>query len=213
MTAEGKKRKGHGEVNVEQLPSGRWRWRVWAKIAGKSVRLTGSEDTEKKARVAGQAARVNANAGRVAANRAASLGPYLEAWLAGRDGLAAGTRKKYADLLRLHILPALGTVRLAEVTPAMLRTFYEELRDGAGLGYSSRRQVHNILHAALDTAAADGLIPGNPAAVRGVRPVQQAREVEPVRAFTPEQAARFLAVADAEGERTGQVLALSRGQK
>lgn len=40
-----------------------------------------------------------------------------------------------------------------------------------------------------------------------MRPVQAARDVERVRAFTPEQAARFLAVADAEGERTGQVLA------
>jgi integrase len=40
-----------------------------------------------------------------------------------------------------------------------------------------------------------------------VRPVQAARDVERVRAFTPEQAARFLAVANAEGERTGQVLA------
>lgn len=213
MTEKGKQRRGHGEVNVSPLPSGRWRWRVWAKVGGKSARLTGTADTEKQARAAGQRARVDAERGKVAVNRTVSLGTYLEGWLKALDGVSDSTRKKYGDLLRLHILPGVGTLKLAAVNPAALREFYGELREGRedaegeALGYSSRRQIHNILHAALGQAAADGLIPGNPAAVPGVRPVQAAREVERVRAFTPEQAARFLAVADAEGERPAQVLA------
>ena len=207
MTPTDRKRRGHGEGTYKQLPSGRWEWRISAKVRGTSQRLTGTEDTEKKARAAAHRAKVDAEAGKVAANRTVTLGAFLESWHAGLDGVSENTRKKYKDLLRLHILPRLGAVKLAAVTPALLRSFYGELRDEANLGYSSRRQVHNIIHAALDTAAADGLIPGNPAAVRNVRPTQPAREEERVRAFTPEQAARFLAVADAEGERTGQVLA------
>ncbi len=214
MTAEGKKkRRGHGEGTYRMLPSGRWEWRISVKIGGVSRTLSGTEDTEKQARAAAQRARVNAEAGKVAVNRSVTLGVYLGDWLRGRDGISAGTRKKYADLLRLHIIPGLGFLKLAAVNAKTLRDFYGQLREGdptkkqEPLGYSTRRQVHNILHAALGQAAADGIIPGNPAAVPGVRPVQAAREVERVRAFTPLEAARFLQVADAEGERTGQVLA------
>ena len=217
MTAEGKKRrKGHGGVNVERLPSGRWRWRVWVKTGSGSVRLSGTEDTEKKALAAGQAARVDAGRGKVAASRTVTLGEHLGEWLEARDGIAENTRRKYADLLRVHILPVLGGVKLADVNAATLRTAYGQFRQGAEgrgkgepLGYSSRRQIHDVLHAALGQAAADGLIPGNPAAVPGLRPVprKDAEESEQVRAFTREQAAAFLAAVEAEGGGPGDVLA------
>lgn len=207
MTTQGKKRNGHGEGTYKQLPSGRWEWRISAKVRGVHKRLSGTEDTLKQARAAAHRAKVSAEAGKVAVNRAVTLGAFLDGWHTALDGVSESTRKKYEDLIRLHIRPRVGAVKLAAVTPALLREFYAELREDANLGYSSRRQVHNILHAALGQAAADDLIPGNPAAVPGVRPVQAAREVERVRAFTPLEAAKFLAAATAEGERTGQVLA------
>lgn len=213
MTAEGKKRRKHGEGSYRQLPSGRWEWRISAKVGGKSRTLSGTADTEKQARAEAQRARVDAERGKVAVNRTVTLGVYLGDWLRSLDGISASTRKKYDDLLRLHVLPGVGSLKLAAVNAAALRQFYGTLREAdparkrEALGYSSRRQIHNILHAALGQAAADGLIPGNPAAVPGLRPAQGARDVERVRAFTPLEAARFLAVADAEGERTGQVLA------
>ncbi|SEJ70376.1 Site-specific recombinase XerD [Deinococcus reticulitermitis] len=209
----GKARRKWGEGSYRVLPSGRWEWRISAKVGGKSRTLSGTADTEAKARAAAQRAKVDAEAGRRALNRAVTLGAHLEGWLKGRDGISDSTRRKYGDLLRLHVLPEVGALKLAAVDAATLREFYGRLREGdqarkrRALGYSSRRQIHNVLYAALGQAAADGLIPGNPAAVPGVRPTQAAREVEPVRAFTRGQAARFLAVADAEGERTGQVLA------
>ncbi|MFK7602090.1 tyrosine-type recombinase/integrase [Deinococcus sp. SM5_A1] len=218
MTTEGeekKERRGHGEVNVTQLPSGSWRWRVWVKLGGKSKRLTGTEKTKTQARSAGHRIRVDAERGKVPTNRTLTLGDHLAAWLRSLSGVSASTRKKYGDLLRLHILPGMGFLKLAAVDVAALRAFYGTLwtdeteKKGVtkNLGYSSRRQIHNILHAALDQAAADGLIPGNPAAIRGLRPVQAVRDETRFRAFTPEQAARFVAVADAEGERPAQVLA------
>lgn len=215
-TEEKKRRKGHGGVNVERLDSGRFRWRVWAKVGGKSRRLSGTEDTEKKALAAGQAARVDAGRGKVAASGSLTLGKYLESWLASRDGLAENTRRKYADLLRLHILPLLGGVKLADVSPALLRETYGKLREGDAargkgepLGYSSRRQIHDILHAALGQAAADGLIPGNPAAVPKLRPTpsKDGAEAERVQAFTRAEAAAFLAEALREGTGPGEVLA------
>ena len=213
MTAEKKKRRGHGEGSVRKLPSGRYEWRISVKIGGRSQPLYGTADTEKQARAESQRARVDAERGKVAVNRSVTLGAYLAEWLRGLDGISDNTRKKYGDLIRLHIVPLLGGVKLAGVTPAALRVFYAELRDGDPgkdrnpLGYSSRRQVHNIIHAALGQAAADGLIPGNPAAVKGLRPVQGKDAEERVRAFTPLEAARFLTVASSDGERTGQVLA------
>lgn len=213
MTAEGKKRRGHGEVNVTQLPSGRWRWRVWAKVGGKSTRLTGTADTEKQARAEGQRARVDAERGKVAVNRSVTLGAYLAEWLGGLDGISDNTRAVYGNLMRVHILPSLGGVKLAAVTPAVLRKFYGELRDRKAvrrentLGYSVRVQVHSVMTSALGQAAADGLIPGNPAAVKGLRPVRGKDAKAKAKVFTPLEAARFLTVASSDGERSGQVLA------
>ena len=207
MTGGGKKRKGHGGISVEQLPSGRFRWRVRVKILGEPQRLSGTEDTVKKALAAGQAARVDANRGKVAASGSLTLGAHLEDWLRGKDGISDNTRRKYGDLLRLHILPALGEVKLSAVTPVTLREFYGRLREG--LGYSSRRQIHDILHAALGQAAADGLLPGNPAAVPKLRPTprKDGVEGERVRAFTREEATAFLSAAKGEGSGPGEVLA------
>lgn len=211
MTGE-KKRRGHKEGSYRTLRSGRIEWRVSVKVGGRSRTFYGTADTEPKARSAVRKVLADAAALRVAADRTATLGTYLETWLTGLDGISESTRKKYADLLRLHILPAKGCLKLAAVEVTALREFYGQLRKGDArrsrpLGYSSRRQVHNILHAALGQAAADGLIPMNPAGARGLRPVQAAREVERVRAFTSLEAARFLAVATSEGERAAQVLA------
>lgn len=203
-----KQRKGHGEVNLTALPSGRYRWRVWAKIRGVSVRLSGTEDTEKKARAAGQRARLDAERGKAAPPSTVTLGEYLALWIEQKDGLAAKTRDLYAAHVRRDILPKLGAVKLRAVSPELLRAFQTELRDVRGLSYNSRRQIHIVLTGALGQAAADGLLPVNPAAARGVKPAPERKSAESLPAYTREEARRYLGAATDGRNRPGEVLAL-----
>jgi hypothetical protein len=46
------------------------------------------------------------------------VGEWAEAWLAGQAHLKPSTRARYAGILREHIVPTWGTVRLANVSHA-----------------------------------------------------------------------------------------------
>ncbi|MBO2460311.1 tyrosine-type recombinase/integrase [Actinomadura violacea] len=45
-------------------------------------------------------------------NRSVTVGEYLDAWLAGRKALRDGTRRSYADHIRLYLKPHLGHIPL-----------------------------------------------------------------------------------------------------
>jgi len=76
-------------------------------------------------------------------------------------------------MVRLHIRPVLGKVKLKNLTPAHVRGLYREKLD-AGLSPRSVQYVHVTLHKALKQAIADGLIPRN--ATEAVKPPQVSRE-------------------------------------
>lgn len=93
-----------------------------------------------------------------------------EQWLPlieGRD-LKASTKAAYQMTVTSYIVPRIGHVPLAEVTPmvierllADLRTTGRTLRPG-GLSAKTRRNVHGVLHKAFGDALRNGLINRNP---------------------------------------------------
>lgn len=69
-----------------------------------------------------------------------------------------------------HILPGLGDIPLAELTPEMVGDFLEERRHfgnhrpgSSGLGEETMRHIHRLLQQCMDQAMRDGLIGDNPA--------------------------------------------------
>lgn len=81
------------------------------------------------------------------------------------------TADHWAYVIDTHIVPHLGTMRLTDITPAVVRRFYGEIRadrklaDGRvrkGLSGTSARKVAVRLSAILSQAAVDGLITWNP---------------------------------------------------
>jgi len=56
---------------------------------------------------------------------------YMTRWLAGsvRDTVQATTYETYERLMRLHLLPALGPVKLKNLSPAHVRGLYREKLD------------------------------------------------------------------------------------
>ncbi len=154
--------------NVRKLPSGRWqaRYRI---PGGRSITAPTSFVTKAEAArwLAGveteraKASWVDPQAGRVA------LDTYARAWLRGQARLAKRTREIYEAQLLLHILPvidpevpALGTLALADLMPALVRQWYAALvaRHSASVAAKAYTRLRQILTAAVN----DDLIGKNP---------------------------------------------------
>ena len=112
------------------------------------------------------------------------VGEYLDRWLADSvaDTVRQTTFERYEQIVRVHIRPALGTLKVKNLTPAHVRGLYREKLE-AGLSARTVQYAHVTLHKALKQAVADGLIPRNP--TDSVRPPQVRKEE--IRLLTPEQ--------------------------
>jgi len=117
-------------------------------------------EAEKKLAVAmGDAAR-----GIVYDDENQTVGKYMTRWLSdsAQHAVKATSYRAYESQIRNHILPALGNVKLSRLTPAHLQSLYAaKLREG--MKPASVRQIHAILHKALEQAVRFNLIPANPA--------------------------------------------------
>ena len=91
-----------------------------------------------------------------------TVGEHLDHYLTEivqRD-LAPSTAASYASKVRLYMLPAIGSVRLNQLSPQHVRRMLGAMKD-AGLSPNSRRQVRAILSGALREAERDGLVTRN----------------------------------------------------
>jgi integrase len=68
----------------------------------------------------------------------------------------------YGRIVELHLIPALGRVRLCDVTPALFQNYYEYITDVKGLASNTARKHHVLLHGALGLAWRQGLLVCNP---------------------------------------------------
>ncbi len=151
-----------------------------------------------------------------------STGEFLARWLAHAKGrVRATTYDGYESLLRLHALPSLGDIPLAELHPLHIEDLYAALlceprEQGWVLSAASVRNLHRVLVLALACAVRWGLIERNPAtAAQGPRPrrpelavVDQAlaaRILEASRGTALELPAAF---AISTGMRRGEILGL-----
>ena len=120
-----------------------------------------------------------------------TLGEYGRQWIAEHP-CKPRTRREYENLFAGLIEPALGTVPLRELTPAMVRSWHAALVRRKTPTRSTTVAV--LLRSICKTAHADGLITANP--VGSTRLSRTAPQVEP-KILTP---AEVFKLADAVGE-------------
>ncbi len=122
---------------------------------------------------------------------------FLKRWLEDvvKPGKSHRTYATHRQQVNSHIIPAIGRVRLEALRKAHVDRLYADLLrskpEGAGLAASSVRRVHAVLHAALEEAVREDLIPRNPADHANKPKVRQ-QEREPLDAG---QARTFLEAA------------------
>jgi integrase len=95
------------------------------------------------------------------------------------------TAERYRELVKLQILPHLGSVRLHALRPTRIETFYRDLLTGRSASGAEVRplasrtviHIHRLLTKILSMAERDGLIPANPARL-AERPRVHRTEIE-----------------------------------
>ena len=70
------------------------------------------------------------------------------------------TMSGYMTSIRQHIIPALGNIKVKELTPVQVQRFYRSLT-AKGLSAKTVRNIHGILHEALDKAVKMELLKKN----------------------------------------------------
>ena len=129
---------------------------------------------------------------------------YVERFLQRKENCRRpDTVKGYRDYARLHILPALGDIRIKDLTLEHLRQYYAYKQES--LSTNSLKRHHVVIRGALLDAVRDGLIPVNFAEYVEF-PSQKKFEGQ---SFTPEQVATLLKAAEEDGEPTHAAIVLA----
>ena len=88
---------------------------------------------------------------------------WLSEWLRDYIGnVKPSTVKSYQDHVRLNINPYIGDVELSKLTPAMIQRMYNNLMEDKELSPKTVKNIHGVLHRALDQAQMLGYIRINP---------------------------------------------------
>ncbi len=148
------------------------------------------------------------------------FGSYIEAsWLpAIRRSLRPTTFASYGDNLRLHVVPTVGSIPLQLLEPGHLDGVYGQLLDSGrkdgkgGLSPRSVRYIHTIIKKALKDAMRWGLLVRNVADLATPPRSRDTRAPE-MRAWTPEEAARFLDHTRTHRQHALWALALTTGMR
>jgi len=158
---------------VRRLPSGRWQARYWApdgsrrtapetfatKTEAQTWLTLTQADIERRHWVDPDAGKVNFEA-------------YALKWVDER-GLSATTDELYRRLLRLHLLPAFGSMNLDEITSPGVRTWRAERLQTTGA--TTVAKSYRLLKAIMETATDDELIRRNPCRIKGAG-IEKAKE-------------------------------------
>jgi integrase len=150
-----------------------------------------------------------------------TLGEFLDRWETdwAELNVSGKTRERYSELLRRHVRPYLGHVRIQKLRPVMLADLYAKLVREAGLAARTVGHVHRVTRRALGHAKQWSVIPQNPADNVSPPPVQsdeirilRSDDVQAVLAKLRERRGRLLytvaIVVLATGVRRGELCAL-----
>ena len=135
---------------------------------GKQLQRSFTGKTQKEVREKMQAAAVEINHGTYTAPSRLTVGQWMEIWRREYlGGVKPLTIQGYDKNLRVHIVPAFGSVQLTALNPHMIQCFLNDLcsvhDSKPGLSPKTVHNIHGVLHKALQQAVKVGYLRFNPA--------------------------------------------------
>lgn len=199
-------RKGNGEGHVRQRKNGLWEAMITLE-SGKLKSFYGKTKAE-SIRKQRQAQHAMDKGLPVLSDERQTLATYLPSWLENKKRLEASTWLRYRIFVNRTLIPELGRVQLAKLTPQHLQRLYnQKLADG--WSPTTVNHLHTVLHGALEQALRWGLIGRNVSEL--VDPPRKTRQEMHV--WTPEQARTFLAATSGDRLEALFRLALDTGMR
>jgi integrase len=120
-------------------------------------------------RKADQGEWIDPNAGAI------TYGEWATHWISSLHGITPKTRAGYESLLRSRVLPAFANTELRNITTPSVRQWVSGMVED--ISPARIRQALQVLHASLDMAVDDGLIPRNPTNRVKTPPVRKRRQL------------------------------------
>jgi integrase len=187
----------------------RLRYRVGGKRFAKHVKGTKAEAVKELRRLLAAG-----DDGKHIAPNKLTVGQWIADWLALKErAIKVRTYERYANMLALHVVPAIGGLILQKVTARDIDKLYAKLT----LGPSTAKLLHVVIKACFASAAKKKLITTNPVA-DAEKPASDAKADETildeeelarlVRGFEGHSLYPFVAVAAYTGMRRNEILAL-----
>ena len=201
-------KRGNGEGSIWRRKSGGWcaQYTVYTSEGRKRRTLYGKTRQEVAAKLS--KALADREGGLIFDAGSLTVGEYLARWLSHsvRDTVSQKTYERYESIVRVHLSPALGRIRLKALTPDHVRGLYREKLD-SGLAPRSVLHIHRTLSKALKQATDDGLIPRN--VTEAVKPPQSRREE--MQPLSRDQVRTFLDTVKGDRMEALYVLAVTAG--
>ena len=130
---------------------------------GKQIQRSITGRTQREVSQKLKAATASIDAGTYIAPSKLTLGAWMDAWAENYlNAVKPRTIEIYENVIKSHIKPGLGAVRLEDLNAHMVQTFYNECHKKKGLSGKSIKNIHCVLHQGLQQAVAVGYIRTNP---------------------------------------------------
>lgn len=197
---------GYGEGSVYKRKDGRW---VAVLILPNGKRRDIYGKTEREARRKRKDASARVVSGQIPTPTRASFGAIAQAWMETFSRtlpITPKSRSAYCDVLRLHVLPEIGNLKIEAVTPSSIGRVLLVMED-KGLSASYRCQAHKAMSHVFKFAMGEDLCSRNP--VRAV--TAPSGPTKDVVVPTADQVKRFIVEAPDERTRTFIILAAYLG--
>lgn len=159
------KKKTNGEGSIRQRADGKWEGRVTVGIddEGKQKRKSVYGSTKSEVRQKITAILTDLDTNDYIPDNRMSVGEWLETWVSDYlVDVKDTTKKKYETDIRVHLIPALGKIKLQDLKAIDIQSYYNKLLR-KGKAAKSIKNIHGVLHRALDAAVKFELCKKNPA--------------------------------------------------
>lgn len=158
---------------------------------GKQIQRSISGKTQKEVAQKLKAATAALDAGTYIAPCKMTVGEWLDTWVKEYLGSVKPlTERNYSEQVKKYLKPAFGATKLEALSTQMIQHFYNSLsnRSTANLSPKTIRNIHGILHKALQQAVANKYIRENPSTACVLQKVKKPE----IRPFEPEEIALML---------------------
>lgn len=171
------KKRANGEGNIRKRKDGRWEGRYTAGYDSKNGKrliknVLGKTQAEVKEKL--KKALEECQGLDVSRSEEYTVATWLRTWyeLYAKPSVRTATANRYQLIIEQYTVPRIGSIKLKRLTTRHLQKLYKELlesgrihigkKQGKGLSITTVHSIHLMLHAALDRAVKERLIPRNP---------------------------------------------------